>query len=107
MRENSEHSRRGKARMGLGVVLLVAVAAAGVVKLTSHESKLDTQVLGASAKKPDTTPPVVTVSFPANDGVYGPAIWTGSVRASASDATGVARVEVQFGSGPWVLASGT
>lgn len=107
MRANSERRTWGKARIALGVLVL-AGASAGGLKLASHESKLDAQVLGAAANKPDTTPPAVSVTFPAHNGVYGPATWgTGSAQGSASDTTGVKTVEVKFGSGLWGLASGT
>jgi hypothetical protein len=65
-----------------------------------------TQVLGASAKKADTTGPVVAVAFPAG-GVYGPATWTGcspvGICGSASDDSGVAEVDVtvQQGGNYW------
>src|SRR2546421_5189547 len=85
------------------ILVLVAALAGAQWQLAGDNSKLRTQVLGASAKKPDITPPVVSVSFPAAGGVYGPATWAGSVSGSASDATGVKTVEVKFGGNAWVL----
>jgi hypothetical protein len=96
----------------LWIVVLVAVVAGAQWQLAGRQlagrnSKIDTQVLGAQANKPDTTPPTVSISFPAAGGVYGPASWAGSVSGSAADAAGVAKVEVRLGGGSWTVATGT
>src|SRR2546421_12169745 len=95
-----------KVSFGVWILVLVAVVTAAQWQFGAGNGIL-TQVLGAQAKKPDVTPPSVSISFPVNNGVYGPATWTGSVVGSASDATGVAKVEVRPGSGSWATASGT
>jgi hypothetical protein len=100
--------RRTHRKTWYGAWALTAVAVVTVAQWQlSGGDPILTQVLGAQAKKPDVTPPSVSVSFPANNGVYGPATWTGSVSGAAADATGVAKVEVQLGTGPWLTASGT
>jgi|SRR5581483_988757 len=82
-----------KTSLGAWILVLVAVANGAQWQLGGTNPIL-TQVLGAQAKKPDVTPPSVSISFPADNGVYGPASWAGTLSGSASDATGVAKVEV-------------
>ena len=110
-----------KMSFGVGILTVMAVMTAAQWQLGGNG--IMTQVLGAQAKKPDVTPPSVSISFPANPGVYGPVPWTGAVAGSASDAIGVAKVEVAVqqlaggqywdGSGftstsvVWLVASGT
>jgi hypothetical protein len=96
-----------KFSFGLWIVVLVAVVAGAQWQLTGRGSTTETQVLAAQAKKPDTTPPSVSISFPVKNGVYGPDTWTGCAPAgicgTASDATGVSSVSVavQQGNGSY------
>jgi hypothetical protein len=88
--------------------VLALVAVVGVAQWRfDMAAPIRTQVLGAQAKKPDVTPPVVSAAFPANNGVYGPNSWPGKVSGTASDASGVSRIEVRLGVGSWVQATGT
>ena len=95
-----------KAWFGVWILVLVAVLTGAQWRFGGN-NPIVARVLGAQAKKPDVTPPAVSISFPANNGVYGPSTWAGVVRGSASDATGVNNVEVRLGNGAWVAASGT
>ena len=85
---------------GAWIVALVGIVSAAQWELGGSNPIL-TQVLGASAKKPDTTPPVVSISFPTTGAVYGPAGWSGAVTGTATDDSGIASVEVA------VMQSGT
>jgi hypothetical protein len=90
------------------VLALVGLVAGLQWWVSGGGDALRTEVLGAQAKKPDVTPPTVSVSFPAAGGVYGPNTWTGTVTGSASDDTsGVKLVEVKVDNGAWATASGT
>jgi hypothetical protein len=106
MDDKTERRGWGNARFWLGGGLVVAVVATGVVQLTQQDSTLRTLVLGASAKKPDTTPPSVSITSPVPSGSYNAATW-GTVTGTASDATGVAKVEVRLDGGNYVTANGT
>jgi hypothetical protein len=91
--------RRAHKKAWFGVWILVLVAVLAVLQWRFGDgTPIRTRVLGAQAKKPDTTPPSVSIAFPAPGGVYGLLSWgcaSGSgVCGSSSDATGVARVEV-------------
>src|SRR5438874_9989452 len=96
MENNSERTRWLKAKVWVGSGLALAVGVVGAVQLLDDDSVLRTQVLGATAKKPDVTPPSVSIAFPAANGVYGPGTWL-TVRGTASDATGVQSVAVRIG----------
>src|SRR3954463_13721779 len=99
MRRFRDLSKAKKARFGVGSLALVAVITGAQWQLGGSNPIL-TQVLGAQAKKPDVTPPTVSVSFPANGGVYGPNSWVGTVSGSASDASGVNSVQATLDGSP-------
>ena len=100
-------SRKSPFVWSLSLLTLVAGGAIGSQVLDSNSLLRAQVLLGAAAKKPDTTGPSVTVAFPNSNGAYREATWAGGISGSASDATGVAFVEVRLGTGPWVRATGT
>jgi len=87
-----------KASFGLWILVLVGVAA-GQWQFIGGNGIL-TEVLGASTKKVDTTPPVVSISFPVGGGAYGANSWLGcspaGVCGTATDDVSVAKVEVSI-----------
>jgi len=108
MRQGFQLPRRTKMATRLGVAFLVGASILGAVTLTGQGPDLFTQVLGASTKKGDTTPPTVSVSAPLSAVTYGPATWSGCSPAGicgiASDESGVAQVDVslrQVGGNYW------
>ena len=105
MRRFRDLSGVKKAWFGFGAVALVALVS-GIQWQLGGSNPILTQVLGAQAKKPDTTPPVVSIAFPVAGGVYGPNTWAGAVSGSASDASGVKSVQVTV-DGNVSVASGT
>lgn len=105
-------SRRAKA---VFAVVTIAAASAGVlIFIDDRPDGQGTQVLGSTEERssgvevasgaqpasaePDTTPPTITFSVPANGGSYRAATWTGCSPAglcgSAFDPSGVNKVEV-------------
>src|SRR5947209_5789912 len=102
MERNPDRKHLRKALVA-GPVALLAVLA-GVVQFTGHGVDVKTMVLGASTKKTDNIPPTVALTSPTNNGLYGPANWTGcspaGICGTASDDSGVAEVDVAVRQAP-------
>ena len=60
MRRFRDLSKVTKAWVGFGTLALAGVAGAAGLQLASHDSKIETQVLGATAKKPPVAPTITS-----------------------------------------------
>jgi hypothetical protein len=103
MRRIQEIARSHRtAWFGLWVVVLIGVVAIANWQFAGGGSAF-TAVLGAQTSKPDTTPPSVSISFPAKNGVYGADTWIGctptGICGTASDTSGVSAVQVTIQQG--------